>query len=159
MIWVVDEDPYLLAFLEASLVRTLGREVRRFENGSAAIAALAHTSPDVLLCDLELPGASGEEVAMAAARLSRPPFIVLMSGDTCRLDRALSLATLVLAKPFQLNELVWSIGTLCLRRSRMRAEFALRSGFGEVLAMGFTACGANGYPELQSSAGTLRFRR
>ena len=53
--WVVDNDHDLLGFLEAVLVKKFGSEVRCFEDGSAAIAALSEGGPDVLLCDLELP--------------------------------------------------------------------------------------------------------
>lgn len=112
MIWVVDRDPDLLQFLEACLVRSLGSEVRALRSGSAAIAALARTRPDVLLCELDLPDASGEDVAGAAGRLPRPPSIVLMSGDTERLQRARHRADRLLPKPFPLRELVWSVGTL-----------------------------------------------
>ena len=112
VIWVVDRDPDLLQFLEASLVRSLGSDVRALRSGSAAIAALARTRPDVLLCELDLADASGEDVAGVAGGLPRPPRIVLMSGDADRLQRARHRADRLLPKPFPLSELVWSVGTL-----------------------------------------------
>ena len=112
VIWVVDRDPDLLQFLEACLVRSLGSEVRALRSGGAALAALTRTRPDVLLCELDLPGASGEDVAGAAGQLPRPPSIVLMSGDADRLQRARHRADRLLPKPFPLSELVWSVGTL-----------------------------------------------
>ena len=112
VIWVVDRDPDLLQFLEACLVRSLGSDVRALRSGSAAIAALTRTCPDVLLCELDLPGASGEDVAGAAGRLPRPPSIVLMSDDADRLQRARYRADRLLPKPFPLREVVWSVGTL-----------------------------------------------
>ena len=112
VIWVVDRDPDLLQFLEACLVRSLGSEVRALRSGSAAIAAFARAHPDVLLCELDLPGASGEDVAGAAGGLPRPPRIVLMSDDADRLQRARYRADRLLPKPFPLRELVWSVGTL-----------------------------------------------
>jgi hypothetical protein len=53
-----------------------------------------------------------------AARLPRPPSIVLMSGDAGRLARARRLAYCLLPKPFPLSELVWSVGTLFVKGAR-----------------------------------------
>lgn len=118
MIWVVDRDPDLLRFLEASLVRSMGSEVQLLESGAEALSALDRSSPDVLLCELDLPGAPGEEVASAASRLARRPSIVLMSADAGRLSRARLLADRLLPKPFPLSELVWSVGTLFAKGAR-----------------------------------------
>jgi DNA-binding response OmpR family regulator len=118
LIWVVDRDSDLLRFLKTSLVRSMGSEVRLLQCGDEALGAFARSRPDVLLCELDLPGVTGEELASAAAHLPRPPSTVLMSKDVARLERARLLADRLLPKPFPLNELVWSVGTLLLKGAR-----------------------------------------
>jgi DNA-binding response OmpR family regulator len=108
-IFVVDDDPYLRHFVEAWIASRTRLEVRAFENGWAAIQALAVYAPTHVLSDLDMPGTSGEEVARAAAALQDPPRIVLMSGDFDRLDRARPLADQTLVKPFDIDELMASL--------------------------------------------------
>src|SRR6185295_1017106 len=86
-IFVVDDDASLLGFMRRWLASLEGHEVCTFENGATAADALKTQPPCLVLSDLEMPGMSGEEVAQAAARLPRPPRIVLMSGDRERLER------------------------------------------------------------------------
>jgi DNA-binding NtrC family response regulator len=105
-IFVVDDDPSLQRFVERWLASFTGHEVVYFDNGAAAIEALARVSPCILVSDLDMPGLSGEEVARAAARLQHPPRIVLMSGDYDRLERAQTLAHATLEKPFALTDLL-----------------------------------------------------
>ena len=89
--------------------RSTDYELWIFENGAAAIEALADQSPCLVLSDLDMPGVSGEEVARAAARLPRPPRVVLMSGDHDRLKRARGLAQATLEKPFSFKDLLSTI--------------------------------------------------
>jgi two-component system nitrogen regulation response regulator GlnG len=105
-IFVVDDDPSLQRFVERWLTSLTEHEVSFFDNGAAAVEALARQSPCILVSDLDMPGVSGEEVAAAAARLPNPPRIVLMSGDHDRLERARPLAQATLEKPFALTELL-----------------------------------------------------
>ena len=70
-------------------------------------------SPSLVISDLDMPGLSGEEVAEAAARLPRPPRIVLMSGDHDRLERASSLAQATLEKPFSFKSLLSILESPC----------------------------------------------
>jgi CheY-like chemotaxis protein len=105
-IFIVDDDASLRRFVKRWLTSLDRYELWVFDNGAAAIEALATRSPCVVLSDLDMPGASGEEVARAAARLPRPPRIVLMSGDHHRLVRARGLAEATLEKPFSFKELL-----------------------------------------------------
>jgi threonine dehydrogenase-like Zn-dependent dehydrogenase len=57
-----------------------------------------------------MPGLSGEDVALAAARLAEPPRVVLMSGDPVRLEHARDLAQATLEKPFSLSDLLSALG-------------------------------------------------
>ena len=105
-IFVVDDDPSLRGFVKRWLAARTPLEVRTFEDGAEAVAAMAHVPPSLVLSDLDMPGLCGEEVARAAARLPQPPRIVLMSGDASRLERARSLAEATLQKPFSVTDLM-----------------------------------------------------
>lgn len=116
-IFVVEDDPSLRTFIQRWLAQLTRQEVMAFSTGTAAVEALHVYEPSLLVSDLEMPGLSGEEVAEAAALLSRPPRIVLMSGDHDRLKRAGSLAQATLEKPFTFRELRSSVpADLCLER-------------------------------------------
>jgi DNA-binding response OmpR family regulator len=116
-IFVVEDDPSLRTFIQRWLAQLTHQEVMTFATGTAAVEALHAFAPTLLVSDLEMPGLSGEEVAEAAAQLSNPPRIVLMSGDHDRLRRAGSLAQATLAKPFTFRELRSSVpADLCLER-------------------------------------------
>lgn len=110
-IFVVDDDASLLGFMRRWLASLEGHEVCIFENGASAVEALKTQTPCLLVSDLEMPGMSGEEVALAAALLPRPPRIVLMSGDRERLKRAQDLAEATLDKPFSFKDLLSVIET------------------------------------------------
>ena len=105
-IFVVDDDPSLRMFVKRWLAQLAEYEVLVFDNGTAAVEALALYAPCLVLSDLDMPGLCGEEVAEAAARLSNPPRIVLMSGDHERLKRARNLAQATLEKPFSFKALL-----------------------------------------------------
>ncbi len=103
-ILIVEDEPDLREILQD--VCSTEHEVKAMATGTSGVKALVGWRPDVLITDLALPGAQGEEVARAAAALRRPPWIVLMSGDLGRLERARPLADAVLHKPFQMDDLL-----------------------------------------------------
>jgi CheY-like chemotaxis protein len=109
-IFVVDDDAHLRGFIRRWLAAHTRFDVQIFPCGEEAVQALAHESPHLLLTDLDMPGLPGEEVARAAARLPRRPRIVLMSGDSVRLERARSLAEATLEKPFSITDLMSVLG-------------------------------------------------
>ncbi len=112
-IFVVDDDPSLRLFVKRWLAQLAGHEVLVFDNGTAAVEALARYAPSLVLSDLEMPGLCGEDVAEAAALLPCPPRIVLMSGDHDRLKRASSLAQATLEKPFSFKSLLETLESPC----------------------------------------------
>ena len=117
---LVEDDAALRRFLE--VVLGASHEVVAHPLGEPALAALAQQTPDVLVSDLMLPDVPGEEIARAALRIERSPFIVLISGDRARLERARPLADATLPKPFTVGELeriVASLGSMS-RRNRDR---------------------------------------
>lgn len=105
-IFIVDDDASLRGFVRRWLASLDRYELWVFDNGASAIEALDDQSPCLVLSDLDMPGASGEDLARAAARLPRPPRIVLMSGDHDRLQQARELAQATLEKPFSFKALL-----------------------------------------------------
>jgi CheY-like chemotaxis protein len=105
-IFIVDDDASLLGFVKRWLASLDRYEVWTFEDGASAVEALTDEAPCLLVSDLDMPGLSGEDLARAAARLPRPPRIVLMSGNRERLERARGLAEATLEKPFSLKTMM-----------------------------------------------------
>ena len=106
MIFVVDDDASLRGFVKRWIAARSGLEVLTFGDGAEAIEAMAQAAPSLVFSDLDMPGVCGEEVARAAARLPHPPRVVLMSGDSARLERARTLAEATLEKPFSVTALM-----------------------------------------------------
>jgi DNA-binding response OmpR family regulator len=111
-IYIVEDDRDLLLFLMRALQSEA--EVEGFERGDEALVALRREPPDVLLCDLNLPGLSGETLAAEMGRLAPAGRVLLMSADGERLRRAKPLADGILPKPFAMPEVFAAL--------RMRAD-------------------------------------
>jgi CheY-like chemotaxis protein len=109
-IMIVEDDPTVLGFLESWLLGCQ-HEVRAYVSTESAVEILRSWQPEVLLCDLSLPGGSGEELARAAGALPRPARILLMSGEQQRLEHARPLAHGLLLKPFTMDELMRLLGS------------------------------------------------
>ena len=90
-ILIVEDEPVLREVL-ADMLSTVDHQVKAVATGASGLAALERWPPDVLVTDLGLPGADGEEVAQAAVVLLPRPWIVLMSGERGRLESARFLA-------------------------------------------------------------------
>lgn len=80
---LVDDHPLALAGITALLNTQPQIEVAAaVGDGAAALAALADSTPDILLLDLRLPGMSGVEVARQARQLfPRLAILVLTASD------------------------------------------------------------------------------
>lgn len=107
---LVEDSEDVRFFLEAVL--TARYNVRAFESGAAAVAALAELQPRLVLSDLDIQHTSGEEVARAAVRLPERPRVVLMSGDWERLEGVAVEVDAILRKPFTLLELWTAIAPI-----------------------------------------------
>jgi DNA-binding NtrC family response regulator len=77
VIMVVDDEPTSRALITRWLERD-GFEVESFETAEACLAAFAHTIPDAICLDLELPGMNGiEALGAIAERAPHLPTVVL----------------------------------------------------------------------------------
>ena len=123
---VIDDDERWRDFIAEYLAQS-GHRVRMATDGAAGLA-LAAERPDVILCDVVMPGLDGYAVLEALHRqpgLREIPFIFL----TGRVDRADQRRGMVLGaddyltKPFKPGELMDAIRTVIAKRTAPVAEF------------------------------------
>jgi FixJ family two-component response regulator len=105
-VFVVEDDAATRRFVTWLLTMRTRHEVSAFASAEEALDELRRLCPGVLLTDLCLPGLSGEALALAVARLPVPPRVVLMSGDTSRLEKARPICHGFLVKPFSISDLL-----------------------------------------------------
>ena len=100
------EDEQTIAVTLRDDLEAAGYEVEHVADGKQAIAQLAHTSYDVVVTDVRLPGADGMQVLQAAKR-ARPDTEVLMMTAFATVEHAVEAMRLgaddYIQKPF-LNE-------------------------------------------------------
>ena len=118
-ILIIDDDPTVLLGTEL-LLGTLGFETESAKNGEEGLAMLRAQPPDLVVCDIVMPGLDGFGVLAAAQlepRLARLPFIFLTSqADRQTHRRGMTAgANDFLTKPFHPSELVDAIQA-CFRK-------------------------------------------
>ncbi|MBS0394123.1 MAG: nitrogen regulation protein NR(I) [Proteobacteria bacterium] len=107
-VWLVDDDASIRWVLERAL-KASGMAPRAFDTAPAALAALRHEEPDVLITDIRMPGKSGlallDEVQASHPRLP----VIVMTAHT-DLEAAVAAyqggAFEYLPKPFDIDEAV-----------------------------------------------------
>jgi CheY-like chemotaxis protein len=118
---LADKSPTIRRVIELTFS---GHEiaVASVANGDEAIAAIAANPPDIVLADAAMRPRDGYDVASFvkhSAGLARIPVIVLTAAfegvDAAR--AAAAGCDAVLAKPFELGELVWKVEDLLARAS------------------------------------------
>jgi len=115
LVWVIDDDHSIRWVLEKALQRDR-IAVSTFDNGSSALRALTHESPDAIIADIRMPGLSGLELL---ARLSEaaPDLPVIIMTAHSDLDSAVSAyqggAFEYLPKPFDVDEAVALVRRAC----------------------------------------------
>jgi len=118
---VVDDEPSYADALTVSLRRE-GFDVTAVADGSAAMAAIEKSPPDLILLDVMLPGMSGIDICREIRKTSRVP-VIMVTARGEEIDAVVGLevgADDYVTKPYRLRELV----------ARMRA--VLRRGGGSV---------------------------
>ncbi|MBV9344372.1 MAG: nitrogen regulation protein NR(I) [Gammaproteobacteria bacterium] len=107
-VWLVDDDASIRWVLERAL-RNDGMAPRAFEAAEPALAALRRESPDVLITDIRMPGASGLEL-LRLIRDARPALPVIVMTAHSDLGSAVSAyeggAFEYLPKPFDIDQAV-----------------------------------------------------
>jgi CheY-like chemotaxis protein len=98
---LLDDDPFMLEMLHAMFDELGSFEVTRESDARRALRLLPSNPPDLLVCDLSLPGMDGIEFMQAAARSGFPGAVLLLSG----LDRGVLFAAERLASAHGLRVL------------------------------------------------------
>jgi DNA-binding response OmpR family regulator len=123
-ILIADDDRDLLSLIAFALMQA-GYLVVRASDGPSAISAFEVESPDLVLLDINMPGASGFQVCEVIRAKSRVPIMMLtVRGEEEDLVRALELgADDYLNKPFSPRTLLARIKAL-LRRAGIESSGA-----------------------------------
>jgi CheY-like chemotaxis protein len=126
-ICVINDNPDFLALMSAILDDEAGYEVTLFNGERTTMAELAAATPDLIIIDLLLGGASGWELvtlARADERLVDVPIIVASADVLALRDREAELEHIgnvhVIAKPFGLDEVTDLVERLVGRGVRNR---------------------------------------
>ncbi len=122
---LVDDEPNVLRALRRSL-RGRGFEIHTAADGAEALALLARTPMDAIVCDMRMPGPSGAEVLKASIRLAPGAVRILLTGysDIASTVKAVNEGEIFryLAKPwddaFLLQVLHDGLGRKALERER-----------------------------------------
>jgi len=127
-ILVADDDRDLLGLIAFTLTQA-GYFVVRAADGQTALRAFDAESPDFVVLDINMPGASGFQVCEAIRAKSRVPIMMLtVRGEEEDLVRALELgADDFLTKPFSPRTLLARIKAL-LRRAGIESSTPLFAG-------------------------------
>jgi two-component system response regulator MprA len=114
-ILIVEDNPDLRTVLTDALLDS-GYHVSAVSNGAEALALVEEWLPDAILLDLMMPVMDGAEflrARLARQFLSRVPVMVLTANPFHhRMIDGLG-ATLVLRKPYDLEELLAAVEALC----------------------------------------------
>jgi DNA-binding response OmpR family regulator len=127
-IMIADDDRDLLGLIAFALGQA-GYLVVRASDGPTALRAFDAESPDLVLLDINMPGASGFQVCEAIRTKSRVPIMMLtVRGEEEDLVRALELgADDYLTKPFSPRTLLARIKAL-IRRAGVETSAPLSAG-------------------------------
>ncbi len=112
-ILVIDDEPELIHLLSIFL-STAGFEVISAHDGPQALQALERTSPDLIICDMVMPGMDGIATVQAIRQHPRAttlPIIMLSArGQTQDIEQALDAgANDYITKPFRGADVVATV--------------------------------------------------
>ena len=118
-ILIVDDDDAVLRVL-ARIVATFGSCVLTAGDAEEALAIAAAQPPDLVICDVALPGASGVELARRLSGRSAEPHVLFISGygrEAIGERYGFEDGVPLLAKPFSVRELADAISAVLEARA------------------------------------------
>jgi DNA-binding NtrC family response regulator len=117
-ILVVDDEVVTRTLVTIVLAQE-GYQVAAAENGRKAIALLERRPYDLVITDLEMPGANGIEVLFAVRRIDPqcPVIIITGSTDTGSVARHVNLdAVDYVTKPFSFDQIRGTVSRMLQKR-------------------------------------------
>ena len=126
-ILIIDDEPKNLDVLHNCL-REAGFKVLIAESGEAALQRIAHTKPDLILLDINMPGIDGYETCrrLKNNELSKDTPVIFVTAETETVDTVRGLemgAADYITKPFQPEEVAARIEKhLTIRNLQKRLE-------------------------------------
>jgi len=115
---VVDDDPQVLRLLRVNL-ELEGYEVVSANDGLEALEAVEAENPDLVVCDVMMPGMDGVEVVRRLRADSKQVPVVMLSAKAMRSDMRAGLdagANEYVTKPFDPAELIEVVDRLLGRK-------------------------------------------
>lgn len=109
---LIVEDNLDAQYLVCEMLRAFGYEVSTADSAELAAPLLESQHFDVLFTDVSLPGQSGIDLARIALRLQPRLHVVFASGYGDALTRQLEFAATSLQKPYDLELLQRTLGTI-----------------------------------------------
>jgi DNA-binding NarL/FixJ family response regulator len=125
---VVDDESNLLRAVAACL-RAEGFDVVTARSGAEALVRVAEGVPDLVVCDIRMPGMDGYQLARqlrASSRTALTPVVFLTARDETadRVEGFRAGVDAYLTKPFEPDELVAVIRNILDRLRRTHSEIA-----------------------------------
>ena len=123
---VAEDDAELLTLIVGCL-QADGYQVEAMSSGSALCQRLASSEEppaDILISDVRMPGATGIDAVIQVRRAGWTFPVILLTGfgDEALLDEAADRgATLVLCKPFEMDQLCFAVQSLCPKHREVHA--------------------------------------
>ncbi len=131
LVLVVEDNPDLRELLEEWLSKSY--LVISRASGESGLETAFQRIPDLILCDIMLPGKDGLEIVDALKRDDRTNHIpiILLTAKATQSDKVQGLsvgADAYVYKPFDPNELKIRVGNLIRQRQHLREKWSNRSG-------------------------------
>ncbi|MDY6321737.1 MAG: sigma 54-interacting transcriptional regulator [Succinivibrio sp.] len=133
MIWIIDDDASIRFVFDKALDVNSIRH-RLFETGDAALAALEHEVPDVIVSDIRMPGIDGLSLIRAVHKVDADiPFIIMTAHSdlAAAIDSYEQGSFEYLPKPFDIEAAVTVIRRAALHRfntQKLREERSHEQG-------------------------------
>ena len=107
-ILIVEDDPTIAMGLVSALEHERF-DVRHVDNGEAALSAVRERAPELVICDIMLPGVDGLSV-MREIKKEHPELpVIMLTARTEEIDRVMGLemgADDYVTKPFSVREMI-----------------------------------------------------
>ena len=136
-ILVIEDEP-TQRLLTCSVLRSAGYQVTEAVDGSEGLKCAQNTPPDLIVCDVMMPGLNGYELVTALktdVALATIP-VILLTAMAKRSDVRIGMtsgADDYLYKPFRASELRESVKVLLAKKTLQRAHF-LQVGESSIIA-------------------------